>query len=90
MFEIKTDFRRHVPHLLSLAAVLLAGVGGWVAFPYDRGFQMVMAVGLPVAYFIWGVIHHAIHEDLYWRVVVEYAVVAAIGATLMITVVRWA
>ncbi len=87
MFKINIDYAEHLPHLLSLGGILLAGVVGWVAFSYDRSFQMVMALSLPVAYFAWGVVHHFLHEDLYFRVIVEYLVIAVLGAILLTSVI---
>ena len=78
---------KHLPHYLSLAGILVAGIVGFMVFSYDRSFQIAVAIGLSLAYVAWGVIHHAIHRDLYLSVVVEYIVVASLGLVVMLSLI---
>jgi len=85
--NVKSDYFGHLPHLLSLAGILLVGTVGLVGFAYDRDVQLAVAVALPVAYFVWGVVHHLLHDELYWRIVIEYAVVALFGGVVLVSVI---
>lgn len=78
---------KHLPHYLSLAGILIAGVVGFVVFSYERGSQIAVAIGLALAYVAWGIIHHAIHRDLHLSVVVEYVVVASLGLVVMLSLI---
>lgn len=78
-------FAHHLPHYLSLFAVLGAGFLGFALFGWDKAFQASIAVAMATAYVVWGIVHHAYHEDLYPQVLVEYLVVAALGLVLVLS-----
>ena len=78
---------KHLPHYLSLAGILIAGVIGFLVFSYERAFQIAVAIGLALAYVAWGIIHHAIHRDLHLSVVIEYVVVASLGLVVMLSLI---
>ncbi len=81
------NFARHLPHYLSLFGILLAGFAGLILFSYDRNFQLSVALATAAAYVAWGVVHHAIHRDLYWEVVAEYAAVAVLGLIIIFSLI---
>lgn len=78
---------KNLPHYLSLAGILIAGVVGFMVFSYERAFLIAVAIGLALAYVAWGVIHHSIHRDLYLSVVIEYIVVASLGLVVMLSLI---
>jgi len=65
----------------------LAGILAFSLFSYDRIFQMIVAVAVAASYVAWGIVHHAIHRDLYFSVVVEYLAVATLGLTLVFSLI---
>lgn len=81
------NLSKHIPHYLSLGAVLLAGILAFLFFSYERVFQVAVAIAVAVSYVAWGIIHHAIHDDLYLTVVVEYIMVAAIGLFIVFSLI---
>ena len=81
------SFARHLPHYLSLLGILAAGVIGFFAFQYDRNFQAAVAISLSMAYVSWGIVHHAIHKDLYLDVFVEYLIFAILGLVFVLSVI---
>jgi hypothetical protein len=78
---------KHLPHYTSLIGILLAGALGFYLFSYDRLFQASVASAVAVAYVAWGLIHHHLHKDLHWTVVVEYLVVASLGLVLVFSLI---
>lgn len=48
---------------------------------------MAIVISVAIGYFVWGLVHHAIHGDLYWPVVVEYAVIASLGLVVVFSLV---
>lgn len=81
------NIARHLPHYASLFGILLVGALGFVFFSYDRVFQMGVALAVAISYVVWGAIHHAIHKDLYFAVIVEYLVVAILGLVMVFSLI---
>jgi hypothetical protein len=81
------SFARHLPHYLSLFGILLAGFAGLILFSYDKNFQLAVALATAGAYVAWGIVHHAIHKDLYMETVIEYIVIAVLGLTIILSLV---
>lgn len=81
------NIAKHLPHYFVLLGMFLAGIVAFSLFSYDRVFQMIVAVAVAVSYFVWGIIHHAIHRDLYFSVVVEYLAVACLGLVIVFSLI---
>lgn len=77
----------HLPHYLPLFGIFIFGVAGFYFFSYDRVFQISIIVAISIAYVIWGIIHHFIHEDLHWKIVMEYMGVAIIGLSIILSLI---
>lgn len=80
-------FAKDIPHYLSLFGILLAGFAGLILFSYDKNFQLSVAVSTAGAYVVWGIVHHAIHKDLYLETVIEYIAIAVLGLVIIFTLV---
>jgi EamA domain-containing membrane protein RarD len=78
---------KHLPHYISLGAILIAGIVGFWVFQYDRLFQASVAVAVAVSYVVWGIVHHSIHDDLHASVVVEYLLVASLGLIIVFSLI---
>ncbi len=83
----KIDRYEHLPHYLPLIGIFSAGLLAFWIFSYDRQFQAGVAVSLAISHVIWGIVHHHIHKDLTWGVVLEYLAVAAFGLSVIFTVI---
>jgi len=82
-----SSFGKHLPHYLPLLGIYVFGACAFWLFSYDRGFQTAVAVALAVSHVTWGLIHHWMHKDLSLEVAVEYFTVAALGLTVMFTII---
>jgi hypothetical protein len=65
----------------------LAGFAGLTLFSYDKNFQLSVALATAGAYVAWGVVHHAIHKDLYLETIVEYIAIAILGLVIIFSLV---
>jgi len=80
-------FTKDLPHYLSLFGILLAGFAGLILFSYDKNFQMSVALATAGAYVAWGIVHHAIHKDLYLETIVEYIAIAVLGSVIIFSLI---
>lgn len=78
---------KHIPHYISLIAILIAGLVGFYIFSYDSYFQVAIAVALSVSYISWGIIHHAAHKDICWTIIFEYIAVSILGLVMILTLI---
>lgn len=74
-------------HYIPLLGILVAGILGFLFFSYDRLFQMILIAAMGIAYVVWGLIHHYIHDELNLSLVVEYVSVAVFGVVVVYSVI---
>ena len=77
----------HLSHYLVLLSIFTFGIFFFVYFSYNRNAQAWCVVGISLAYFLWGMVHHYLKKNLYLMVVVEYFLVALLGSILVITLI---
>ncbi len=53
-------------------------------FRYNQAVQAGCVIAMALGYFFWGVIHHHLEKNLYWKVAIEYFLLALFGALLVI------
>ena len=85
--HIIKDVSKHSAHYLSLLGLVLAALFGLLSFPYDKGFQSAIAVGVGVSFVVWGAVHHYLLEDHHPKVLAEYASIAFLGVTILLSVI---
>lgn len=78
---------RHFSHYLVLFGLLAATILGFNLFSWDRAFQTAIIVAMAASYVSWGIVHHFLHDDLYFEVVIEYVAIAVLGSALVLLVV---
>lgn len=78
-----------IPYYLPLVSMCVIGVFGFFVFSYDYLFQMAVVVALATAYVAWGIVYHYIHRDLSSSVILEYIMIATIGAVAILTVLSY-
>ncbi|HBL52301.1 MAG: hypothetical protein A3D24_00810 [Candidatus Blackburnbacteria bacterium RIFCSPHIGHO2_02_FULL_39_13] len=82
-----TDISRNLAHYLSLIAVLIFALWGLLAFSYDKNFQTAISISATLGFFVWGIVHHYIHEDLYFKVVLEYMATSLLGIVVLLSAI---
>lgn len=81
------QFTRHLTHYTSLLGVLGAALLGLLIFSYDQYFQSAIAISSGVAYVVWGIAHHHVHEELHHKVVFEYIATAVLGVVVLLALI---
>lgn len=81
------SFVKHLPHYLTLYGIIFAGFIGLILFSYDKYFQLSIAVAAASAYVSWGVIHHILHKDFHFEILLEYLAVAVLGLTIIFSLI---
>lgn len=84
MKEVKQHFRKKIfskywPDFLVLFLILLIGAYAFLHFSYSSQLQEIVIVILGLSYFLWGIVHHWRDRTLYFRVVLEYFMMAFWG-----------
>jgi len=75
---------KEAKHYLALGVILAVGFWLYWVFNFNRQIQVWITVGIGCAYVLWGIIHHALRRELYFRVVLEYLLVASLACTFAI------
>jgi hypothetical protein len=81
------SFRRHLIHYLPLFIILFLGFLGIFVYQYDNSMQKAIIIATSVGYVSWGIVHHKIHDDLSFEVLLEYLFMALIGTAIVFTIV---
>jgi hypothetical protein len=79
--------KKHLIHYLSLFAILTFSVFGFYLFSYDRQIQMAIMISAGVAYVVWGAVHHKMHGDLKFAVLLEYLIFAFLGVLIVASMI---
>lgn len=77
---------KHLPHYFTLMIVLVVGFLAFNTFSYSIAIQATIAAVVAGAYIIWGVAHHAFHDDLHLSVIIEYVIVAMLGLIMVLSI----
>ena len=80
-------FVKHLPHYLSLLGILFVSFAGLILFSYDKNFQLNIAVSAAAAYVAWGVVHHILHKDFHFEILLEYLAVSILGLTVIFSLI---
>lgn len=72
-------------HYIALYGILSFSILGFLLFSWDKNFQESLIIATALSYASWGTVHHWLHNDMYFEVVVEYIVIAALGCILALT-----
>lgn len=81
------SFVKHLPHYISLIGILVFATLAFYLFSSDEIFLIGVAVAASLAYFSWGIIHHLLHGDLYFSVLLEYLAVSILGCILILSLI---
>lgn len=50
--------------------------------------KQIVIVVMAAVYIAWGIIHHLFEENLNFKIVVEYVLIAILASTLILTMMR--
>jgi hypothetical protein len=69
----------HIYYYFILALILLLGVTFFFFYNGNKPSQFIVIVITSMAYFLWGVVHHIVDNDLHPKIVVEYLLIALLA-----------
>lgn len=78
---------KYLPHYISLIGIFVAAILAFFFFPYDEFFLVGVALATSLSYISWGIIHHLIHKDLTFLVIVEYISVSVLGLIIVLSLI---
>jgi len=73
----------HELHFIILLLLMSTSFFAFVNLSGEPAKQLQVGVITSLTYALWGVFHHLFDRNLNWKVVVEYAGIAALGSTLV-------
>lgn len=76
--------RKHFGYYLSLIAIVGIGVYFIWTYTYSREAKVRSALIVALFYIFWGILHHALHHDLHWKIVVEYVLMGMLGLSIFL------
>lgn len=76
--------KTHILHFVVLALLLAAGAGAFFLVSGSDSMQLFVGIITAIAYVTWGLLHHALQNDLHPKVVIEYVLVGVISVVLLI------
>ncbi|HET9947159.1 MAG TPA: hypothetical protein VFQ63_03785 [Patescibacteria group bacterium] len=79
---------KHFLYYVSLVAALVSGVILVWASPQHPQTQMTIVVAMGFVYVVWGTLHHLLHHSFRVKIMLEYVAVAAIGAALVLFILK--
>lgn len=77
------DVHFHLAHYLTLFLILGLGVVAIFNFVGNKNRQFLVVIITSMLYFLWGVVHHWLEEDLHPKIVVEYLLIAILSIFLL-------
>ncbi len=78
------DSKIHTLHYFLLLAIFVLATLSFFIFQFERLMQVYVVIVTAFAYFLWGIIHHYLEDNLYLKVVVEYFLIALLGSLVLI------
>lgn len=84
------EVKQHGHYYISLVLIMVFGALLIMQNQYGRGFQLLAMVLTALFYVCWGVLHHFVHHDITAKIVIEYVLIASLGITIVLFLVRGA
>lgn len=76
------NFRVHFWYYMVSLIIFCTGLVLIMSVSYSHKLQSVFVIMVAVLYFVWSLLHHYVHHELHYRVVLEYALMASLGVVL--------
>jgi hypothetical protein len=80
--------RHYIFHYLPLLSILLLGGYLFVHFSHFPSYQFLVVLGIVTAYFIWGIVHHAVLKRFSAGVLLEYLLIAGLVVMMFASVLN--
>jgi hypothetical protein len=74
---------RDIQHHAVLVIILLGALWVFAVVSYSRYLQFATGVVTAVLYVVWGIVHHKLDGDLYFKNMVEYVFIALLSIVIL-------
>lgn len=81
---MQKDSQIHTLHYFFLLSIFSLAIAFFFIFQFERLMQVYVIIATAFAYFLWGIIHHYLEDNLYLKVVIEYFLIALLGSLVLI------
>lgn len=85
----KNKILKYFSHYLPLVGILFITAVSFQYYSYQKDFLLGISIAVSVAYVLWGIVHHIIHNELNRKVVFEYISISLLGLLLLLSVIFW-
>ncbi len=82
------EIKKHILHYLALFLILGFGFFGLLSFSHQPDFQRLIVLTMALLYMVWGIVHHLLENNLRFKIVVEYTLVSALAATVLLLLTK--
>jgi hypothetical protein len=78
------EIKRNRFYYLVLFIGLISGLTAFFLLP---DLRQEVIISLCVFYFLWGISHHVLEENLHFKIILEYFLVAAIASLILLSLI---
>lgn len=75
--------QRDIEHHAALVAILLSALVVFSFVSYSRLLQFATGVVTALLYIGWGIVHHKLEGDLYFKNMIEYVLIAILSIVIL-------
>ncbi len=75
-------------YYFSVFFILLAGILAIAHFSGNVRLQALIVVLVSFIYVAWGILHHLLHHDICFKIVVEYILIGAFGMAIILFLLK--
>lgn len=79
---IKAKLKKHIGYYIAFTLVQTLGLIVVLLASGNRSTQMLAILGTSIFYFVFAIVHHVLDHDLTSKIVIEYALVGALGLSV--------
>lgn len=80
---------RHLGHYIFLLIIMSLGIVLVLLTGKNLSLQTGVVILIALSYFIWGLVHHALEKELHFEIIMEYLLLACLGAGSILGVIYY-
>lgn len=64
------------------------GFGSFLLVGHDRSLQLQISFFISFSYFLWGIVHHFLKDDIHPKIVIEYLLFSALSFLILYSIIQ--
>ncbi len=77
----------HNLHFIILLIILTIGASFILLLNHNQPYQIGAVIATSLGYFLWGIAHHYKQNDFHPEIILEYLLMALLGASFLISII---